>query len=382
MSTVIVDDFEYDASSFLHRHPGGEDVIRSFQGIDATDVFREFHPPHATKYLNTLPRKQLEGKNVATNFEQDMRNLSVLLEKDGYFKSSSLYYTRKLAELLFLFTFAMRTQNWYISSFICGVFFQQAGWLAHDFAHNQVTYKYKPFFVTLVGTLCQGFTGQWWIPKHMMHHARPNAVDEHNATPWDTDIDTAPFIYWVPQLLPNNLSKWSLIMFQGYYLWLVLFLSKFVWDYYSFVATCKRKAWGQVVLSILHHVSWIWFTSAKYYVVSRLWAGFLIGWVFIMSHNGTEYYIRPNVPFYESQIRTTRNLSMDPFTTWFTGGLNYQIEHHMFPKLPRHNLGKVATKVRTICEKYGFTYSIMSMWECSKYLTSYLNNIWRHTKKE
>lgn len=380
--TVIIDGYEYDVTSFIRRHPGGEAVIRSFRGVDASDVFREFHPKSAVKYLVALPRKKVD-LNVATNFEQEMRALSKRLEKDGYFKASPTYYARKLIELFCILVIGILLytwQWWFASTFVCGLFFQQAGWLAHDFAHSQVTYTYKPMFLTLVGTLCQGFTGQWWIPKHMMHHARPNALDEHDTkTPWDTDIDTAPFIYWTRALLPvSPVSRFSLVRWQGYLLWCILPFSKFVWDFHSFVATWKQRAWRQVALTVLHHLAWICSMGVRFYIVSRLWAGFMISWVFIMSHNGTEYYLRPDVPFYESQIRTTRNLSMDVLTTWFTGGLNYQIEHHMFPKLPRHHLGKVATYVQDICKKYGFTYSVMTMFECSKYLTHYLNNLWKN----
>lgn len=378
MDTVILDGYEYDVSSFIARHPGGEDVIRSFYGCDATDVFHEFHPPRAKKYLNHLPRKEVDLST--SDFEKDMRELRAKFQIAGLFKADPLYYTWKNLELFSIFIVAtsLFKQQWYLSTFLMGLFFQQAGWLAHDFAHSQVTLKYKPLFVTLLGTMSQGFTGEWWIPKHMMHHARPNAVDEVTHRAWDTDIDTAPFIYWTRHLLSSNAQTTFMLRYQGYLLWLILPFSKFVWDYFSLVATYKRKAWGQLALSLGHHAAFAIVFGIPYYIVSRLWAGFLIGWVFIMSHNGTEYYLRPDIPFYESQIRTTRNVSLDWLTTWFTGGLNYQIEHHMFPTMPRHNLPKVAQHVRNTCEKHGFRYCVMTMIECSVYLTSYLNNLWKN----
>lgn len=380
MATVIIDGYEYDVTSFLPRHPGGEEIIRSFQGCDATDVFKEFHPPYARKYLCTLPRNEVN--TITSRFEKDMRTLCKQLEDDGLFDADPIFYTGKVIELLSILfvTLYLLNTHWHLSAFMMGLFFQQAGWLAHDFAHTQVTHKYKPIFVTLLGTVAQGFTGEWWIPKHMMHHARPNAVDEKNGKPWDTDIDTAPFIYWTNLLLNSKTNPSFMLKYQGYILWLILPFSKFVWDFNSLVATYKRRAWGQVGLSIAHHGVIILLLGLPYYIVSRLWGGFLIGWVFIMSHNGTEYYLRPDVPFYESQIRTTRNVSPDWFMTWFTGGLNYQIEHHMFPKLPRHSLPKVATKVRGICERHGFDYIVMGMVECSMHLTSYLNNLWKSKK--
>lgn len=375
MDTVIIEGYEYDVTSFILRHPGGDEVIRAFQGCDATDVFNEFHPPSAKKYLTALPR--IEVTIPTSRFEEDMRSLHKEFQSNGLFTANPWYYSLKIMELGGILTLALCLfgHYWNLSALLMGLFFQQAGWLAHDFAHTQVTHKHKYLFVTLLGTVAQGFTGEWWIPKHMMHHARPNAVDEITGKPWDTDIDTAPFLYWTHLVLNHHKNSSFILRVQGYILWLILPFSKFVWDYYSLVATAKRQAWGQYALSLVHHVVIMSFLGLPYYIVSRLWGGFLIGWVFIMSHNGTQYYLRPEVPFYESQIRTTRNISLDAFTTWFTGGLNYQIEHHMFPRLPRHNLQKAAGRVKRICEKHGFSYTVMSMLQCSVYLTSYLNRL-------
>ena len=46
---------------------------------------------------------------------------------------------------------------------------------------------------------------------------------------------------------------------------------------------------------------------------------------------------------------------------WFTGGLNYQLEHHAFPNMPRHHLGAAAGPVRALCEKHGLPYEVVSM---------------------
>ena len=58
---------------------------------------------------------------------------------------------------------------------------------------------------------------------------------------------------------------------------------------------------------------------------------------------------------------TTRNVSTDPLTTWFTGGLNFQIEHHLFPRLPRHSYDAVAPRVRAACAAHGVRYEQLSL---------------------
>jgi fatty acid desaturase len=374
MPQVKIAGKQYDITEFAKRHPGGADVLLSYDGLDATHVFREFHGRSAIKVLNSLPCDVAHESETET--ERDFAILHDELEAEGRFVASPWYYTRKVSELFGLLAAAswlFRLGHWNAAAITTGLFFQQSGWLSHDFAHSQVTRRYRKVMMYLTGCLFQGFTATWWIPKHMLHHARPNAVHEHTGKPIDTDIDTAPFLYWTQRLLPASMNEYARI--QGYILWLVLPFAKFAWDINSIVAAWKRKVWPEVALIGLHHALIIGLTSWRFWFVSRLWGGFFIGWVFIMSHNGMEYYERDMLGFYESQIRTTRNVSLTPLITWFTGGLNYQIEHHLFPRMPRHHLPYVASRVRQLCHKHGLCYVVENMWSCSLFLTRYLNSI-------
>ena len=70
-----------------------------------------------------------------------------------------------------------------------------------------------------------------------------------------------------------------------------------------------------------------------------------------------------NKDFVTAQIVSTRDISSGLFEDWFTGGLNYQIEHHLFPSLPRHNLGRVQKDVQALCEKHALLYESCSIAE-------------------
>jgi fatty acid desaturase len=355
--------------------------------MDATNVFREFHGPGAKHVLRGLPSEEIVPAPLESSaIERDFRALRDELETEGRFRPSAMFYTRKVAELFALLGSAvwlLSAGRFWTSAAVLGLFFQQSGWLSHDFAHSQVIRdpRRRRWILYLVGPVFQGFTASWWIPKHMTHHAHPNAIDEKTGRPIDTDIDTAPFIYWTARLLPSRRMNTFLVRNQGYVLWMVLPFSKFVWDYFSIVATYKKKNWVELALTAVHHVVFLFAPAlwtprwALYYVVARLWAGFFIGWVFIMSHNAMEYYDRPALAFYESQVRTTRNVTMSRFVTWFTGGLNYQIEHHLFPRMPRHHFPAVAYRVQQLCLKHDLKYTVLGMFSCSAMLTRYLNNV-------
>ncbi|XP_035828877.1 acyl-CoA (8-3)-desaturase [Aplysia californica] len=58
----------------------------------------------------------------------------------------------------------------------------------------------------------------------------------------------------------------------------------------------------------------------------------------------------------EMHLKRTCNLGGGAFKSWGTGHLNYQIEHHLFPTLPRHNLHKVVPFVQSLCKKHGIYY--------------------------
>jgi fatty acid desaturase len=68
-----------------------------------------------------------------------------------------------------------------------------------------------------------------------------------------------------------------------------------------------------------------------------------------------------NLDFYELQIITGRDVQPNLFNDWFTGGLNYQIEHHIWPTLPRHNFHLVRPQVVALCKKHGIDFHETSL---------------------
>uniref|UniRef100_A0A2D4MV86 Fatty acid desaturase domain-containing protein n=2 Tax=Micrurus spixii TaxID=129469 RepID=A0A2D4MV86_9SAUR len=63
-----------------------------------------------------------------------------------------------------------------------------------------------------------------------------------------------------------------------------------------------------------------------------------------------------NMDWLSMQLQATCNVNQSFFNDWFTGHLNFQIEHHLFPTMPRHNYWKVTPLVKSICEKHGIQY--------------------------
>lgn len=91
----------------------------------------------------------------------------------------------------------------------------------------------------------------------------------------------------------------------------------------------------------------------------------MLALAFGVGHNGMAMYDQDAVPpFAEHQILTTRNIDDDflGITGWFVGGLQFQVEHHLFPTLPHGNFPQVRREVEQLCTKHGIPYHSVSLW--------------------
>jgi len=103
----------------------------------------------------------------------------------------------------------------------------------------------------------------------------------------------------------------------------------------------------------IHHLAYLYLISyipsfpllAMFVIVSQSLGGLFIGLVFTVGHNAMEVFTEDEMrklDYVRLQVATTRDVTPHWFTDWFCGGLNYQVEHHIWPTIPRHNLPKAA----------------------------------------
>jgi fatty acid desaturase len=118
-------------------------------------------------------------------------------------------------------------------------------------------------------------------------------------------------------------------------------------------------------LGLILHYSWLFaimyhmplLNALAYFIVAQTSCGLFLAIVFGLGHNGMAVYPADQRPdFWKLQVSTTRNVTNNAFVEFFFGGLQYQVDHHLFPMLPRHNLKKVNTLVSSFCREYDVTY--------------------------
>ena len=403
----------YDVSQW-YEHPGGA-VIFTHAGDDMTDIFAAFHAPGSHNMMKKFLIGELIPESVSHKddkqraFEKGYRDLRSQLVMMGMFKSNIWYYVYK--QLFNMSMWALSMSLMYYSNNVgvqlfaavfMGLFFQQCGWLAHDFLHHQVYRNRRHGDLTGVfwGNLMQGFSLQWWKNKHNGHHAVPNL---HNSTAQsqdgDPDIDTMPVLAWSLKQAQSYRELQAdgkdsafvkfMIRNQKWFYFPILLLARLSWLRESFKvsfglgAASENAALemnakglqypiGEKVCMILHY---IWMTafvsgfgrfsvaySTGLFLLTTCSCGLFLALVFGLGHNGMAVYDADSRPdFWKLQVTTTRNITGGHgfpqwFVNWFCGGLQYQVDHHLFPGLPRHNLKKTHDLVESFCKEWGVKY--------------------------
>ncbi|KAF9203762.1 hypothetical protein BGZ49_006071 [Haplosporangium sp. Z 27] len=106
--------------------------------------------------------------------------------------------------------------------------------------------------------------------------------------------------------------------------------------------------------------------------------------VFSLNHNGMLVISKKeavDMGFFTKQIIAGRDVHHSIFPNWFTKGLNFQIEHHLFPSMPRHNFSKIQPAVEVLCKKYGIRYHTTGMVDGTQEVISRLAEVSKAASK-
>jgi len=245
------------------------------------------------------------------------------------------------------------------------VVFAQVALVAHDLAHRQVFRTNKPSSRAglIAGNLAIGMSYGYWMDKHTKHHANPN----HD----DLDPDVGPgVLVWSREAARG---RGFLIRHQAWFFFPLLTLLGVSLKRDSIRAlrngTVKHRR-REAVLLAAHLIGYAAalllvltpLQALAFLVVHQALFGVYLGMTFAPNHkgmphpDGTEDYLR-------KQVLTSRNVRGGWFVDTALGGLNYQIEHHLFPAMPTPNLPKAQPIVQAYCAEIGVSYEMTSLTE-------------------
>jgi fatty acid desaturase len=240
----------------------------------------------------------------------------------------------------------------------------QVVFVGHDAGHQQIfrSRRGNRLVGLAAGNVLTGLSFGWWVPKHNAHHAHPNQVDR------DPDIGGG-VIAFTPELA-NRRRGFSRTMAerQAWFFFPILLLEGIAMHVASIRDLARRRgreARTEAALLIAHTALYLgavfWLLSPVHAIVfiavQQGLLGVYLGCSFAPNHKGMELLEHDSdLPFLRRQVLTARNVTGGAFTTMALGGLNYQIEHHLFPTMPSANLPRSQAIVRAFCIERGLPY--------------------------
>jgi len=263
------------------------------------------------------------------------------------------YYWVKITLTIFAFfagwvLFVLAGDSWTALAVapLVGVMFTQLGFIGHDAGHNQVfgARRRNHLLGLVVANTLIGLSFGWWVPKHSAHHAHPNELGR------DPDIGEGVVLAsaGTPGVLASWLARWQAPLF--FPLMLLRSVGLHVLGIKRLLDRRDRAAAVEASLITLHAALYLtvvlWVLSPvkalAFVVVQQAVFSLYLGVSFAPNHKGMPIIESATAAgFARRQVITARNISGGRFTTFMLGGLNYQIEHHLFESMPRPNLRRV-----------------------------------------
>jgi fatty acid desaturase len=265
-----------------------------------------------------------------------------------------------------------------------GVVFTQILFLSHDAAHRQIfsSHRANERTALIFGTGGGGVSLAWWMNKHTRHHQAPNQMDK------DPDIDPSlVFFYPRSKALGSGVLRY-LHERQGWWFYPLLVVEALNLQVQSMISLLTepkvKRRWLELALltlrlAVIPALAFVYlpFGLAAVFVAVQ-WAvcGVYLGSVFAVSHVGMPIVPKEaRIDFFRRQVLTSRNIAGGRLASGLMGGLNYQIEHHLFPSMPRSNLRRARAVVRQHCAERDITYHEVTIHRAWGIVIRYLNDV-------
>jgi sphingolipid 8-(E)-desaturase len=398
MKLIIFKDKVYNVINFIGSHPGGELTMTHLIGHDATDHMVAFHPKHV--FEDMLPRMEVGQYKAPKKSAKDERvhkafqKLVKTIEEEGYHETNTTFFNLLLLRYAIVWLSAIASvlylPKWWnaiIGGLLMANTWQQVAFFVHDACHSGISHVRHNDYVlaTFLASTFGGLSCGWWKDSHNVHHIITNHP-EH-----DPDIQHLPVLAPSPaffnnlystyhkRILPFDAVAKALVPYQYIGFWLGNLFGRFVLYGFSWEFLFKNKPEARPyrmmeISGILVYFSWYcslvstfndWQVGLTFVLVSHLFASILHLQIQISHVSMNMDSIDCNEHFAVKALRTTMDVDCPEWLDWFHGGLQFQVIHHLFPRIPRHNLRKIKPLVKQFAEEAGEIYETHTFTECS-----------------
>ncbi|MFI5734822.1 fatty acid desaturase family protein [Kribbella sp. NPDC051587] len=329
-------------------------------------------------------RPQQQYASLYTDLLRTVQELGLLRRRRGY------YYTRLSLVGVALVGVAAGVlvlgDSWFqlVMAAVLALVLVQVAFLSHDSAHRQIfaSPAHNDLTARVLSGGVLGMSVSWWRTKHNRHHGAPNQVDK------DPDVQMKVLAFSPDDVVRRKpLGKW-LAARQGWFFFPLLMLEGVALHVSSIRHLMRRDAsrmeridLAVVLTRLTVYVGAVYLLlpvekATAFLGLQLAIFGLFLGAAFAPNHKGM-----PLVPagmkldFLRRQVLTSRNIRGGVLTDFAMGGLNYQIEHHLFPSMPRPTLRRVRPIVREYCELHGVDYAEVGLFSSYRIVIGYLNNV-------
>jgi fatty acid desaturase len=308
----------------------------------------------------------------ATSAGSDYAELSRAIKQAGLLRRRPAYYSIKIAVNLLLLAggwtvFALLGQSWWqlLVAVFLAVMFTQTGFIGHDAGHRQISGSKRgdDLIGRIHGNLLIGLSYGWWTSKHNRHHAHPNQIGR------DPDIAGRAIAFTAGQSRGRHGAGAWLARSQSWLFFPMLLLEGLNLHAASLKALLAHRRpdvrvaeAGLLAGHLGGYLAAVFLVlplgqAVAFLAVQQGLFGIYMGASFAPNHKGMPVLGEDEkLDFLRRQVLTSRNVRGGWLTDLALGGLNYQIEHHLFPSMPRPSLRHARAPVRAFCAARGIPY--------------------------
>ncbi|WP_327242411.1 fatty acid desaturase family protein [Streptomyces sp. NBC_01320] len=331
------------------------------------------------------------GTGTAGGAGSDFAPLLRAVKAQGLLKQRTGWYVARVAANLLALGavttgLALLGDTWWtlLLALPLAVFWARTAFLGHDAGHAQITGdRQTSRTIGLIhANLLLGMNEAWWNDKHVRHHANPNHIDK------DPDVGVGALVWTQKQAAQREgFARWltrnqarlffPMLLLEG----IALKISGF--QYLRQQPAPERALSAALLLTHLGLYATLLLTvmspgkAVVFAVVHHALFGLHLGMAFAPNHKGMEMPDPEGERWghLQRQVLTSRNVRGAVLTDWFLGGLNYQIEHHLFPSMPRPHLRRAQPLVRAHCEALGMPYAETGLIESYRQALQHMHEV-------
>jgi fatty acid desaturase len=347
--------------------------------------------PTSADVPDKSPVTPLVKGSVSRSPAKQYAELKHLVKQRGLLDRQSAYYAVKIPLTLGLLAVSVALllifgATWLqlLNAAFLAFAFVQVGLLAHDWGHRQFSFRtswMNDWATIFLGNLSIGISRQWWIDKHNEHHGHPNQLD------LDPDVDIPLLAFEEEQALHRRGLARFVVKYQAALIFPLSLLQALSMHRSSIRFLFEKRAKSTLIEALVlgaHVVLYfgLLFSALEplqallFIVVHRGLFGMFMVSIFAPNHKAMPVLERESeLDFLHRQVLTSRNVNAHPVTDFWYGGLNYQIEHHLFPRLPRNKLREAQQVIRDFCGDHSIAYHETTVLQSYREILQHLHEV-------